>query len=112
MKILLSTIASRRSGLSGPVGDLVSLYLGRTSRFMPCTYRNFASEKQLLAYSDELSARTRPALLLTDSRGQQLTSREIAGLLGSLQENGTQQLIFAVGPADGWSVVALSKADQ
>jgi 23S rRNA (pseudouridine1915-N3)-methyltransferase len=112
MKILLSTISPRRSGLSGPAGDLLELYLGRSSRFIPCTHRNFASEKELLACSDELSARTRPALLLTDSKGQQLTSREIASFLGSLQDKGIQQLIFAVGPADGWSAEALSKADK
>jgi 23S rRNA (pseudouridine1915-N3)-methyltransferase len=66
----------------------------------------------MLAHSDELTARTRPALLLTDSKGQQLTSREIANFLGSLQDNGIQQLIFAIGPADGWSGVALSRADK
>jgi len=112
MKILLATVSSRRSGLSGPAADLVKLYLDRSSRFILCTHRNFASEKELLACSDELSARTRPALLLTDSKGQQLTSREIASFLGSLQDSGIQQLIFAIGPADGWSAVALSRADK
>jgi 23S rRNA (pseudouridine1915-N3)-methyltransferase len=47
-----------------------------------------------------------------DSQGQQLSSREIATLVGSLQDNGTQQLIFAIGPADGWSPEALAKADK
>jgi 23S rRNA (pseudouridine1915-N3)-methyltransferase len=112
MKVLLSTISSRRSGLSGPSAELLELYLERSSRFIPCAHRNFGSEKELLGYSDELSARTRPALLLTDSKGQQLTSREIASFLGSLQDNGIQQLIFAVGPADGWSAGALSRADK
>ncbi len=112
MKILLSTISPRRSGLSGPAADLLKLYLGRSSKFIPSAHRNFASEKDLLAYSDEASARTRPALLLTDSKGQQLTSPEIANFLGSLQDKGIQQLIFAVGPADGWSDVALSAADK
>jgi 23S rRNA (pseudouridine1915-N3)-methyltransferase len=112
MKILLSTISSRRSGLSGPSAELLELYLGRSSRYIPCAHRNFGSEKELLGYSDELSARTRPSLLLADSLGQQLTSLEIASLLGSLQDNGIQQLIFAVGPADGWSAAALSRADK
>jgi len=112
MKILLSTISSRRSGPSGPVGDLLKLYLDRSSRFIPSSHRNFASEKELLAYSDELSARTRPTLLLTDSKGEQITSREIANFLGFVQDNGIQQLILAVGPADGWSAVALSRADK
>jgi len=112
MKILLSTISPRRSGPSGPAAELLELYLGRSSRYVPCTHRNFASEKELLAYSDELSARTRPALLLSDSKGEQLTSRDIASFLGSLQDNGIQQLLFGVGPADGWSAVALARADK
>jgi 23S rRNA (pseudouridine1915-N3)-methyltransferase len=112
MKILLCTVSSRRSGLTGPAAELLELYLDRSARFIPCAHRNFASEKELLAFADDFSSRTRPALLLTDSNGQQLTSREIAGLLGSLQDSGTQQLIFAIGPADGWSPVALAKADK
>jgi 23S rRNA (pseudouridine1915-N3)-methyltransferase len=111
MKILLSTISPRRFGSSGPAADLVELYLGRATRFIPCTHRNFLSEADLLGYADEV-ARTRPALLLTDSQGQQLTSMEIAAVIGSLQDRGIQQLLLAVGPADGWSAAALSRADK
>lgn len=110
MKILLSTVSPRRSGLTGPALDLVELYLGRSAKFVPCTHRNFGSEKDFLAYADDVSSRTRPSLLLTDSQGQQLSSREIANVLGSLQDQGAQQLIFAIGPADGWSAAALGRA--
>lgn len=110
MKILLSTVSSRRTGLVGPAADLLQLYLGRSARFIPCIHRNFASERDLLAHVDDLSARTRPALVLTDSNGQQLTSQEIANVVGSFQDSGLQQLVFAVGPTDGWSAEALSRA--
>ena len=112
MKLILSTISGRRAGVSGPAGDLLKLYLGRSTRFVPSTYRNFGSEKELLVYADAVNSRTRPWLLLTDSQGQQLTSPEIAKVVGSAEENGTQQLILAIGPADGWSPTALSRADQ
>jgi 23S rRNA (pseudouridine1915-N3)-methyltransferase len=111
MKILLSTISPRRSGPSGPTADLLELYLSRATRFIPCAHRNFLSEADLLIYANEVT-RTRPALLLTDSQGQQLTSVEIAGVIGSLQDKGIQQLVLAVGPADGWSSAALSRADK
>lgn len=111
MKILLSTVSSRRSGPSGPAADLVQLYLSRATRLVPCAHRNFPSEADLLSYANEIT-RTRPVLVLTDSQGQQLTSTEIAGIIGSLQDNGIQQLLFAVGPPDGWSPVALSRADK
>ena len=110
MKILLSTVSPRRSGLTGPAADLLELYLGRSAKFLPCIHRNFSSEKDFLAYADDVSSRTRPSLLLTDSRGQQLSSREIANVLGSLQDHGAQQVIFAIGPADGWSAAALGRA--
>jgi 23S rRNA (pseudouridine1915-N3)-methyltransferase len=111
MKILLSTISPRRSGPSGPAADLLELYLSRATRFIPCAHRNFLSEADLLIYANEVT-RTRPALLLTDSQGQQLTSVEIAGVIGSLQDKGIHQLVLAVGPADGWSSAALSRADK
>ncbi len=42
-------------------------------------------------------------LVLLDARGQQLTSEEIANFLEYHQGHDTQELVFAVGPADGWS---------
>ncbi len=112
MKILLSTVSARRAGLTGPAGQLLELYLARSARFVPSSYRNFASEKELLGYAEGVASRTRPVLLLTDSTGRQLTSREIADVLGSAQDHGVQQLLFAIGPADGWSPAALSRADK
>ena len=112
MKILLCTVCPRRIGFAGPAGELLELYLNRSAKFLASAHRNFASEKALLAYADEVTSRTRPMLWLTDSQGQQFTSREIANVLGTVHDNGIQQLIFAIGPADGWSPAALSKADK
>jgi len=50
-------------------------------------------------------------LLLTDSRGKQLSSEDLAENVGRLRDTGAQTLIFAIGPADGWSAVALKRAD-
>jgi 23S rRNA (pseudouridine1915-N3)-methyltransferase len=49
---------------------------------------------------------------MMDSQGLQISSREFANVLGSLQDNGAQQLVLAIGPADGWSPIALAKADK
>ena len=112
MKILITTVSSRRTGLAGPASELLQLYLGRAAKFIPCTYRNFGSEKDLLGYVDEATSRTRPALLVMDSQGMQLSSREFAKVIGTLQDNGAQQLVMAIGPADGWSPIALARADK
>lgn len=50
-------------------------------------------------------------LWLADSRGDQLTSAELATHLSRNMDGGTQHLTFAIGPADGWSQAALERAD-
>jgi 23S rRNA (pseudouridine1915-N3)-methyltransferase len=49
-----------------------------------------------------------PVLVALDSRGKQLTSEELAIFIDNHQERGTQELVFAIGPADGWSENALA----
>ncbi len=55
--------------------------------------------------------RTRPTFILLDQGGRQFTSDEIAELLRSQQDRGTQNLIFAIGPADGFTHDARKAAD-
>jgi 23S rRNA (pseudouridine1915-N3)-methyltransferase len=110
MKIHLATISSRRSPPAGPAADLLRLYLDRASRYCPCSHTPFPSEAKLLESLTAATARTRPALILADSRGQQLTSEDLAATLGTFQDTGIQQLILAIGPADGWSPAALARA--
>jgi len=45
-----------------------------------------------------------------DSRGKQLSSEELAKFIDQHQERGTQELIFAIGPADGWTDETRSQA--
>jgi 23S rRNA (pseudouridine1915-N3)-methyltransferase len=47
---------------------------------------------------------------LLDSRGKQLSSEELARFLDDHQSRGTQQLLFAVGGPDGFSVEARKAA--
>jgi 23S rRNA (pseudouridine1915-N3)-methyltransferase len=111
MKILIATVSSRER-LHGPAAELLQLYLERATRYTPCTQRVFSTEATLLDFVTTTTTRTRPALLLADSRGQQLTSEDLAATLGSFQDTGIQQLIFAIGPADGWSATALGVATR
>jgi 23S rRNA (pseudouridine1915-N3)-methyltransferase len=112
MKILFSTVSSRRADPKGPSTELLQLYLERAARYTPCVQRVFSSENQLLDFVHDTTGRTRPVLLVADSRGEQLSSEDFAAALGSLQDAGTQQLIFAIGPADGWSDNAFARADR
>jgi 23S rRNA (pseudouridine1915-N3)-methyltransferase len=76
-------------------------YVKRIRRYFPAETYELRSQPALL----ELRARERPRPLLVvlDSRGRQMSSEELAAFLSAQQDRGTQTLMFAVGPADGWS---------
>jgi 23S rRNA (pseudouridine1915-N3)-methyltransferase len=112
MKILLAIVSQRRTGPAGPAAELLQHYLDRAGRYAPCVLRVFSMESKLLDFVAEAATRTHPALLLADSRGQQATSEDLAATLGSFQDAGIQQLVLAIGPADGWSAEALAVATR
>jgi 23S rRNA (pseudouridine1915-N3)-methyltransferase len=110
MEILLATIRPRRSPASEPDTQLLQRYIQRSSRYVPCEQREFASEAALFTHLDRPARRTTPYLVLTDSRGKQMSSEEFAATLGNVQDSGAQQFVVAIGPADGWSAEALRRA--
>jgi 23S rRNA (pseudouridine1915-N3)-methyltransferase len=112
MKLILCNILTRRGGLAGPAAELVQLYIARCRQYVACEHRVFASEGKLLIFIDETATRTRPFLLLADSGGSQLTSEELAATVTRAFDSGTQTLVLAIGPADGWSAAARKRADQ
>ena len=60
----------------------------------------------------ERSGRTAPVFVTMDPRGKMLSSEQLAEFLRSHLERGTQELIFAIGPADGWSERAKKAANN
>jgi 23S rRNA (pseudouridine1915-N3)-methyltransferase len=60
---------------------------------------------------DQKQGRMPSYAILLDSRGQQYTSEEFAARIGRLRDEGTQRLVLAIGPADGWSVAARHRAN-
>jgi 23S rRNA (pseudouridine1915-N3)-methyltransferase len=88
---------------SAPIRSLTAAYLKLLSRYAASETLELMSEAALLKLVEKSTARTHPVLVLLDTRGRQLTSEEIAHFLEYHQSRGTQQLLFAVGPADGWS---------
>jgi 23S rRNA (pseudouridine1915-N3)-methyltransferase len=111
MKITLAAIApTRPRAKSSPADALAADYLERAAHFAPTTSAAYPSEAALLAALDRDAARTTPHLILLDSRGRQLTSEAFAAHIGRQRDNGTQSLILAIGPADGWSEAARARA--
>ena len=111
MKLILAALSPTRSrAKSDAAGQLATDYLARAARYSPCEALHLDSEAALLTWLDRQSARTAPMLILLDSRGKQMTSEEFAAQVGRLRDGGTQTLVLAIGPADGWSAVARARA--
>jgi 23S rRNA (pseudouridine1915-N3)-methyltransferase len=81
--------------------SLTAEYLERLTRYVATETHEMASEAALLALLEK--SRTPPLLILLDSKGQHFSSEELASFLEKHQTQGTQQLFFAVGGADGFS---------
>ena len=109
MKLRIAWIGRTRSS---PIQSLTAEYLKRLSRYAACDALELMSEAALLKLVEKSTARTQPVLVLLDSRGRQLTSEEIANFLEYHQSHGTQELLFAVGPADGWSETTRAAANN
>jgi 23S rRNA (pseudouridine1915-N3)-methyltransferase len=91
VKLRIAWIGRTRSS---PIQSLTAEYLKRLSRYAACDAQELTSEAALLKLVEKSTSRKPPVLVLLDARGRQLTSEE---------SHDTQELLFAVGPADGWS---------
>ena len=109
MKITLAHISPRAAARDG-YEKLVHEYLERASAFVPTVSEGFRSEAILLERLERQRGRSPAVVVLLDSRGRQMTSEAFALWLGARRDEGVQQMIFAVGPADGWSDAARSRA--
>ena len=86
-------------------------YAKRIGNYAEVDLSTFASESALLQALSRHRSRTAPYLVLLDSRGKQFTSEQFAVWLGRQRDNGQQLIVFAVGPADGWSDDARGQAN-
>ena len=112
MKITLAAILPRASRSKAEATDrLLADYVTRTSRYLPCAVELFDTEAALLDWLNLQPGRVRAYAILLDSLGQQYTSEDFAARIGRLRDEGTQRLVLAVGPADGWSPKARVRAD-
>ena len=113
MKLLLASVSPRKTRAKNePTDALVRDYAARSTRLTPTETAIFDSEAALLAATERQPGRPAALLVIFDSRGDTLTSEEFAGYLARLRDEGAQRILFAIGPADGWSPVALTRAQR
>jgi 23S rRNA (pseudouridine1915-N3)-methyltransferase len=109
MLLTLAHIGARPSSKDG-FDALTRIYLDRCSTFARCQTEAFRTQETLLEWLDRRQARTRILPVLFDSQGQQMTSEVFAAWLGARRDQGTQHILFAIGPASGWSAAARERA--
>ena len=99
---------------------LTDEYLKRISRYVPVEGLALRDEAALLQMcgragvgkASTTASAGKSTLVVMDSRGKQFSSEELARFLGDYQDRNPLPLIFAVGPADGFSEEARSAAQQ
>jgi len=109
MQIVLAHIGSRPSS-KDPLQGVTAMYLERCKPHVHCQSESFRNEEALFEWIDRQQRRAPAVCVLLDSRGKQLTSEGVAEWLGKQRDNGAQQIVFAIGPADGWSETARKRA--
>ena len=111
MKIRIAWIGKTKEPA---IRALTEEYLKRISRYTQLEALELRDESALLAMrgregSGEVGKST---LVLMDSEGKQFSSEEFARFLGNYQDRNRVPLIFAIGPADGFSEEARSAAEH
>lgn len=109
MNLTLAHVGARATA-KDEMNALTEAYLARCAGLARCKTEGFRSEEALLEWLERLAGRTPVVAVLLDSRGKQMTSESFAGWLGQRRDEGTQQIVFAVGPASGWSEGARKRA--
>lgn len=102
LKIIIAAITARtgKSKLAA-FESLTDEYLKRMSQYCKIETHHSVTEQDFLVWMEK--RKLRPFVVLLDQEGKQLSSEGLAGFIRSRQNSGTQEVMFAVGPANGWS---------
>jgi 23S rRNA (pseudouridine1915-N3)-methyltransferase len=115
MKLTLAAIGlrARSSGSSrtSAFDELAEAYRARIAAFAEIELAVFRSSDAFFEAMERQRSRTGSILVLLDGRGKQLSSQEFARWLRQMQDEGRQRIVFAVGPADGWTEAERSRAN-
>jgi 23S rRNA (pseudouridine1915-N3)-methyltransferase len=101
VKITVASVTVR--GRSERFDGLAVEYLDRMQAYVETDAQTFKSNTALFEWAERLRARTSPVLILLDERGKQFSSEALAEWIRRQRDEGQQRLVFAVGPADGWT---------
>ena len=93
------------------IQTLTDEYLKRLTRYADAQGAALKDESALLKLCGREARPVRHTLVLLDSRGKELSSEEFAEFLGNHQDRNPLPLLFAVGPANGFTAETRQEAD-
>lgn len=109
MKVCIAHVSEAKPERS--FGNAFEAYIRRLNGYTPTAVIQGRSESALLDRVTKQQGRTAPWVVLLDRRGKTLSSEQLAREVKRERERGRQELVFAIGSADGWSEAARQQAD-
>jgi 23S rRNA (pseudouridine1915-N3)-methyltransferase len=106
------TIAWIGKTKSAAIQSLTDEYLKRVRQYAEAEGFPFKHEAALLKACGRDGRGVRRLLVLFDSRGEQLSSEQFAQFIREHQERNAAPMVFAIGPADGFTDMARTQADH
>jgi 23S rRNA (pseudouridine1915-N3)-methyltransferase len=110
MQLTLAHVGGRPSS-KDQVDALTQIYLDRCTSFARCKTEGFRTEDALMEWLGKQQGRVPAVAVMLDSRGRGMTSEAFAAWLGARRDEGAQHIVFAIGPASGWSESARDRAN-
>ncbi len=107
MKLKIAWIGKTREPA---IQTLTDDYLKRLARYSEAEGVSLKDEAALLMLCDKNARPVRHALVVLDANGKQLSSEEFAKFVGDYQDRNSLPLLFAIGPADGFTDAARDAA--
>ena len=112
MKLRVVWITPKSRSKEPAYDALTREYASRIEKYHPVEASDIPSEAALLKLQERAAGRTTPRLILIDSRGKEMTSEQFAGFIETQQSADVQHLLFAIGPADGFSDATRKSASR
>ena len=108
MKLTVAWIGKTKNAA---IQSLTDEYLKRLRQYSEAEGVSLRDEAALLKLCGRDGRGLRRGLVLLDWRGKQLSSEELAQFLRERQERNPGPLVFAIGPADGFSEATREQAE-
>ena len=112
MKLRVVWIAPKSRSKEPAYDALTREYVSRIRKYQAIEASDLPSEDSLLKLLEQSAGRTKPLLILLDARGKEMSSEQFAQLIEAQFSADVQQLIFAIGPADGFGDAARRAANK